>query len=129
LDLNFVGRHLLTPVNSTNAPYVTQKIKEQMTGTSVTVVLIGKDTAKSSWVSDEIQWSLDKDRPNGLVGIKLSPDAQVPDGLVDAGAEILDWNEPADVHHFGAAIDQAALAAGRIPALQGQSGGGSSCAR
>src|SRR5947209_9767408 len=79
LDLDFVGRHLLDPVNSTNADYISRMIREQITGSSATVVLIGKDTADSDWVAQEIQWSLEKG--NGIVGVKLDPDAAIPPGL------------------------------------------------
>jgi hypothetical protein len=47
VDIEFVGRHLLDPVNSTNETYVRQCIREQLTGTSVTVVLLGRNTHDS----------------------------------------------------------------------------------
>lgn len=129
LDLGFVGRHLLDPVNSTNAPYISQKIKEQLKGTSVTVVLIGKDTAKSDWVSNEIKWSLEKDNPNGLVGIRLDSDVAIPAELEQAGAEILDWTNPGDHEQFGPAIERAALSAGRVPKMLANAGVGGNCGR
>ena len=91
LDFDFVGRHLLDPVNSNNNDYVTRKIREQLTGSSATVILIGKDTADSDWVAKEIQWSIEKG--NGIVGIKLDADAAIPSELDDSGAEILEWGE------------------------------------
>ena len=42
-------------------------IAKQLKGTSVTCVLIGRDTADSRWVNYEIQQSIEK--RNGLVGI------------------------------------------------------------
>src|SRR4051794_11867492 len=89
VDLEFTGRHLLDPVKSSDTDYIRRKVEEQLKGSSVTVVLIGKQTAQSGWVSREIEWSLDKG--NGLVGIKLDPGAPVPAALHDSGAEILDW--------------------------------------
>ncbi len=44
-------------------------INEQLKGTSVTVVLIGADTASSRWVRYEIAQSID--RKNGLLGIYI----------------------------------------------------------
>jgi len=41
LELDFVGRHLLDPVDSTNRDYITRTIKEQLAGTSVTIVCQG----------------------------------------------------------------------------------------
>lgn len=116
LGLHFVTRGLFDPVKSTDRAYITSQIKARMRGTSVTVVLLGDKTADSGWVRDEIQWSSEKDSPNGLVGIKLSPDAAVPDGM--AGAEILNWNAPEDVREFGAAIERAASGARRMADAQ-----------
>lgn len=119
VEIDFVGRHLLDPVNSTNEDYIKSKIKEMMHGTSVTVVLIGSQTCDSKWVQWEIEQSLAKDRPNGILAIKLD-DARLPEGclvttaLKDAGAEIIDWN----AHSFADAIERAARAAGRIPSIQ-----------
>jgi hypothetical protein len=74
----------------------------------VTVVLIGAETAQSVWVGREIQWSLDKKPPNGLLGIRLSPNAPVPAEFMERGVEILNWYKPEDVHEFQAAIERAA---------------------
>lgn len=109
LELDFVGRHLLDPVDSTNRDYITRTIKEQLAGTSVTVVLIGKETASSGWVANEIGWSLEKG--NGLVGIVLDDGAAIPQALTEAGSEILSWSSPEDVSEFADAIERAAAAA------------------
>jgi hypothetical protein len=113
LDLEFVGRHLLDPVRSSDPAYISRKIREKIAGSSVTVVLIGDDTANSEWVSREIKWSLEKRPSNGMVGIRLSPNADVPDGLYECGAEILDWFKPEDVHEFQNALERARAIAGR----------------
>jgi hypothetical protein len=131
VDLEFVGRHLLDPVDSTNEDYIWTKIVEQLKGTSVTVVLIGATTHDSDWVKREIEKSLDKDNPNGILGIRLYDGAPLPDGspvgnaLRDAGAEIIDWNH----HEFSDAIERAAIAAGRAKAIARAGGGTSSCSR
>jgi len=127
LNLDYSVRHLLSPVDSTRDVYVGSQIREQMRGTSVTVVLIGRDTASSAWVAKEIAWSLAKQPANGLVGITIDPGATVPATLQSYGAEIIDWSKPADVGGFEAAIERAALRAGRgdrIAAAAGQNAGG-----
>jgi hypothetical protein len=119
VDLEFVGRHLLDPVDSESADYVRSKVREQLKGTSVTIVLVGQDTHESDWVAWEVEESLAKDSPNGILAIRLYDDAPLPSGspvttaLETAGAEIIDW-EP---EKFGDAIERAAIAAGRIRAI------------
>ena len=125
VETEFVGRHLLDPVHSTNEAYIAKKIREQLHGTSVTVVLIGDKTLDSHWVENEVRWSLEKDRPNGIVGIRLRNGVEAPDILQTCGAEIIDW-KPAE---FDAAFDRAALASGRAKVAAAGPGGGSSCAR
>jgi hypothetical protein len=111
LKLDLSVRHLLDPVNSENRGYISSKIKEQLKGTSATVVLIGKDTAQSEWVAREIEWS--REKGNALVGIKIDKDAEVPASMTEAGAEILDWNKPSDAAQFGPAVERAARGTSR----------------
>ena len=106
VDVEFVGRHLLDPVKSTDGDYITLKIKEQLAGTSVTVVLVGRETARSEWVEREINWSLEKG--NGVVAIRLEDDVPLPKGIVDCGAEVIDW----DPSTFDEVIERAALHTG-----------------
>jgi hypothetical protein len=132
VQIDFVGRHLLSPVDSTNDQYIESKIKEMLHGTSVTVVLIGKRTCESKWVQWEIEQSLQKEHPNGILAIRLD-DANLPTGcaleavLNEAGAEIVDW----DAHSFAPAIERAAMASGRAEAiiLAGTGTEGESCSR
>jgi hypothetical protein len=120
VDLEFVGRHLLDPVDSNNEPYIKQKILEQIKGSSVTIVLVGNETHKSEWVKWEIERSVDKDNPNGILAIRLDNSALLPagspvgDALRDVGAEVIDW----DPHKFADAIERAAIAAGRAVAIR-----------
>lgn len=131
VDVDFVGRHLLDPVDSNNKQYINTKIREQIKGSSVTVVLIGKDTKKSKYQPFEIEQSLAKDSPNGILGIKLDKSVKLPKDsavgqlLYDAGAEILEW-EPSK---FGDAIQRAALSAGRASKIKRTPSGGSGCIR
>lgn len=129
VDLKFSGRHLLKPVDSNDEDYIGRKIKEEITGSSVTVILVGKDTAGSDWVPREIEWSLDKDPPNGIVAIRLASDVVMPEGLPDH-AEVLDWFEPGDVQEFGPAIERAAAARDHAKAMIAAApGAGSNCGR
>jgi len=119
VEVDFVGRHLLDPVDSTNETYIKSCIKDMLHGTSVTVVLIGRNTCESEWVLWEIEQSLAKDHPNGILAVRLK-DARLPEGcpveraLHDAAAEIIDW----DAHLFAEAIERAAKASGRVVAVK-----------
>lgn len=113
LDVEFRGRHLLDRVDSEDQNYIRELVREQLQGTSVTVVLVGAETADSEWIAWEIRESVE--RGNGLLAIRIDPDAAIPDDLTTRGVEILEWNEPDDVHEFSEAIDRAALAARRAP--------------
>ncbi len=120
VDVDFVGRHLLDPVKSKDEKYIKSEINKQIKGTSVTVVLIGKDTKKSEYQPYEIERSLAKDAPNGILGIKLNTSVDLPKNsptgklLHDAGAEIIDW-EP---NKFGEAIDRATDASSRAAKIK-----------
>ena len=133
VDVDFVGRHLLDPVKSKNKQYIDTKIKEQIKNTSVTVVLIGKDTKKSTYQPFEIEQSLAKDASNGILGIKLDKSVELPKDcpvgklLHDSGAEIVDW----DPNKFADAIERTALSAGRASKIKRTPppSGGSKCIR
>jgi hypothetical protein len=129
LKVNYSVRHQMKRVNSKDPGYVGERIRSQMKGTSVTVVIIGAATAASDWVNKEIAWSTGKNPANGLLGIIIDPGATIPPGLLDSGAEVIDWTEPSDVHEFEGAIERAALAAARGPAIASSAGSGSSCGR
>jgi len=135
VDVDFVGRHLLDPVKSKDEQYIKSEINKQIKGTSVTVVLIGKDTKESEYQPYEIEQSLAKEAPNGILGIRLNKSVDLPKNsptgklLHDAGAKIIDW-EP---NKFGEAIERAVLSAGRASKIKrtppGIPPGGRKCIR
>jgi hypothetical protein len=99
-------------------------------GTSVTVVLIGAQTAYRRYVSYEIRQSIA--RGNGLLGIHIDgiPNqkgdtddrGEVPKLLSDAGAPSYDW----DRSTFAALVERAAIKAGH-PCLKHRARGCSTC--
>lgn len=111
VNVDFTGRHLLDPVKSQDPDYISRKIREKITGSSAMIVLIGKETAQSDWVEKEVQWS--QEQGKGVIGIRIDPDAPIPDGLTEYGAEILNWYEPSDVDQFDDAIERAIAATSR----------------
>lgn len=132
LDVDFVGRHLLSPVDSENESYIRSKVREQMDGTSVTVVLLGNNTQQSDWVAWEIEESVERDSPNGVLAIKLKgsdvqvdPTTPVGEALEKAGAEVINWKPD----QFPAAIERAATAGRRGAKVRAGVDGTDSCAR
>lgn len=92
-------------------------IDDQLTGTSVTVVLVGEYTCTSKWVMHEIAQS--KARGNGLLGIDVS---KINDfsgntsgrcGKLPAGYPFYLWNKDDGYHNMGDWIEKAAKAAGK----------------
>ena len=120
VNFEFVGRHLISPVESNDEAYVRSKIREKLDGTSATVVLIGPHTAESEWVDFEVHESLE--RGNGVIGIRLkgAEGAPVPQVLKDEGRRVINW-EP---DKFSDEIERAALIAGRPVLGVAPSGGG-----
>lgn len=93
-------------------------IDNQLRGTSVTVVLIGKETASRRWVKYEIQKSIELGK--GLLGINISG-IKDRDGSTDtmgqnplpASYPLYKWNASNGAANLGTWIEQAAVKAGK----------------
>ena len=92
-------------------------IDAQLTGTSVTVVLVGENTCGSRWVKYEIDQSVK--RGNGLLGIDIS---KVKDlggkttercGKIPNGYAFYLWNSDKGYENLGNWIEKAAKEAGK----------------
>lgn len=93
-------------------------IDKGLVNTSVTVVLIGKETASRSYVKYEIEQSIA--RGNGLLGIHIEKIANSKGDTDDTGPNPLPsrypvywWNKDGGYKNMGDWIEQAARAAGR----------------
>lgn len=109
IESEFFDSSLLTPVQSQNVNYIMQSIRDRMSNTSVTVVLIGPTTHKSSWVDWEIKETVR--RGNGLLGIRLKGNdyATLPAALAVPRARVGNWQP----EHFDQWIENAARLAGK----------------
>jgi hypothetical protein len=97
-------------------------IDAALVGTSVTVVLIGAETASRRWVKYEIAQSVA--RGNGLLGVRIhgikdqhgntDVSGSVPDGV----SKVVAW----DRDTFGQAVEKAAIAAGKKCSPHGVAG-------
>jgi hypothetical protein len=102
-------------------------IDKQVEGTSVTVVLIGAETADREWVRYEIQKSIEKG--NGIVGIRIHQNkdqygnadekGDTNFGKIDGEHEfselypVYDWVDDNGYENMGDWVERAALIAGR----------------
>lgn len=92
-------------------------IREQLHGTSVTVVLVGYHTCSSKYVQYEIEQS--EIRGNGLLGIDVSKIKDLDGnttkrcGQIPSGYPFYLWNNEDGYNNMGDWIEQAAKDAGR----------------
>ena len=93
-------------------------VDNQLSGTSVTVVLIGAETASRKWVKYEISRSIELGK--GLLGIDISK-IKDRNGKTDptganplpAGYPVYLWNKNNGAENLGKWIETAAIKAGR----------------
>lgn len=92
-------------------------IDGQLTGTSVTVVLVGEKTCSSRWVKYEIEKS--KELGHGLLGIDISKIEDLQGnttercGQIPSGYDFYLWNKNDGYHNMGDWIEKAAREAGK----------------
>ena len=92
-------------------------IDNQLKGTSVTVVLVGKETCTSRWVKYEIEKSIEIG--NGLLGIDVSKIKDLHGnttercGKIPKGYSFYLWNSNEGYKNMGDWIEKAAKDAGR----------------
>ena len=92
-------------------------IREQLSGTSVTVILVGSHTCSSEYVEYEIEQS--EARGNGMLGIDVSKikdlDGHTTErcGKIPNGYPFYLWNKDDGYNNMGDWIEQAAKDAGR----------------
>lgn len=108
---------------------IRRMIKKHLAGTSVTVVLIGKETADRPWVKEEIRRSIEQN--NGLLGIYIhhlknsKGEASWFRGSkpeVPAGTEFPAYNWDSDLDRFKREIEAAGKRAEKLRAKAATSG-------
>lgn len=90
-DLQFDDYSVKEPFDSANAEYIRQQIREKMDKTSVTVVYLSNDSAKSQWVNWEIEESLK--RGKGVIGVYKgdAPPADLPKAFAENKCKTVRW--------------------------------------
>lgn len=116
-DAGFVDAADFEEIEKGGDAAIKKWIREQLTGTSVTVVLVGSHTCSSKYVEYEIEQS--EKRGNGLLGIDISKiknltgDTSERCGTIPHGYSFYRWNTDDGYHNMGDWIEEAAKAAGR----------------
>lgn len=92
-------------------------IDKQLEGTTVTVVLVGKNTHKSRWVKYEIDQSIA--RGNGIITIDISKISDLQGKTTDccslrvSGCDHYQWNSDKGRENLGKWVESAAVKAGK----------------
>jgi hypothetical protein len=73
-DIEFYDESVRTAINSQNATYIRQKIREKINRTSVTVCMVSAITHKSQWVDWELEESLNKGNAIICMGLPGGPE-------------------------------------------------------
>jgi hypothetical protein len=113
----FVDAAEFEKIERSGADAIKRWIDGQLTNTSVTVVLVGRDTCSSKWVRYEIEQS--KKRGNGLLGVDISKirnfQGQTTErcGTIPTGYAFYLWNQDNGYENLASWIEAAAKAAGR----------------
>jgi len=77
-DLEFIDFSLKVPFNSENAEYIKRGIRERITQSSVTVVLVTDSTYQSEWVNWEIEESLRLNKGVVVIDHRNNPASRMP---------------------------------------------------
>jgi len=101
---------------------------QQLQAATTALVLITADAERSESIAREIAWAIEAGK--GIVGLRLDREAPTPPSLYEAGAEVLDAQEAADIAYLPRAIDSAVRSARLLElAASHGSGSGAPCAR
>ena len=117
LKSGFIDKADFEAVEKQGDKAIQKWIDEQLTGTSVTVVLVGANTNKSKWVKYEIEQSIA--RGNGLLTIDISKIADLNGNTTDCcslraqGYVHYLWNKDSGRDNLGTWVESAAKAANR----------------
>jgi antiphage defense system Thoeris ThsB-like protein len=95
-DLEFIDRSLHEPYDSKNADYIRSKLTERINQTSVTVVYLTDDAAKSPWVQWEVKKSLELGKTVIATHAKDAAPKSVPQWVADNKIKVVPWSGLAD---------------------------------
>lgn len=92
-ELDFIDFSLQVPFASENAEYIRRGIRERIKASSVTIVLVGRNTHQSEWVDWEIRETIGLGK--NVIAVRLIDDSSVviPAALHEHGIPVQPWNQ------------------------------------
>jgi hypothetical protein len=91
-ELDFIDFSLRAPFNSENAEYIRRGIRDRISASSTTIVLIGKNTHNSEWVDWEIRESIKQNKKVIVVTLDNDSPSKLPKVCKEAGITSVSWN-------------------------------------
>jgi hypothetical protein len=84
-DFEFDSRGPNVPIDSTNAQVIKQALTRMMMGATHLLVIVGKKSAQSRWMSWEISRARQPDVKLRMAAVKLARENETPSGLIGVG--------------------------------------------
>jgi hypothetical protein len=91
-EIEFNDWSVQEPFDSERAPYIQQRISERISQSSVVVVYLSPDSARSSWVTWEVEEGLRRGKTVIAVHKGEAPPAQVPAIVTANKITIIPWS-------------------------------------
>jgi len=91
-NLDFKVQDLLKRWDTEDEVVIRQAITKSIKGTSRTIVFVGKYTHKSIWVREEVEMTLERDKPVYAIWLKEESGVS-PKCLTQNGIKIYSWSE------------------------------------
>lgn len=91
-NLNFRVQDLLKRWDTDDVAVIRQAISKKMNGTSRTIVFVGYRTHQSRWVREEVEMTLENDKPVYAIRLK-DTFGTTPSVLTENGITLHSWSE------------------------------------
>ena len=90
--LAFGVKHLLQRWDTTDPEVIRKAVSKTIKGATCTVVLVGNNTHKSSWVPEEVKVTLDQNKPVYAMRLK-DTEGEIPACLSENNIDLHHWCE------------------------------------
>ncbi len=91
IDVDFYNESIIEPINSINAGYIKQKIKEKISRVSLVLCIVGQDTHSSEWVAWEVKTAIDLGKEVFFMRRKDNYTSRMPVSVL-SNLKIYDWD-------------------------------------